>query len=123
MTRLMGYLVLFSLTGFCFSPEALADETTHPNHMIPLPAEIVWQEGKLPLNAPFRLTLTGVKEPRVEAAAKRFQDRLAKRTGNLPDSTEGPTLTIDCKAKGLSIQSVREDESYNLTVTPKGVSL
>ena len=122
MTRFMGCLLLFSLTGFCFSLEVLADEATHPNNMIPLPAEITWQEGKLPLNASFRLTITGINEPRVEAGAKRFTDRIAKRTGNLTGSTDGPTLTIECKAKGLSIQSVREDESYDLTVTPKGVS-
>ena len=59
MTNPIRLFPFLFLAVFLTHPRCLADETTHPNNMIPFPAEITWQEGKLPLNVPFQLTPNG----------------------------------------------------------------
>jgi hexosaminidase len=99
-------------------------EASESRNLIPLPAEVTWQEGSLAINSSFNFTLQGAKEARVEAAAERFLERLSKRTEVSFSASSGKSIfVIECKGAGLPVQSFREDESYTLTVTPTGAKL
>jgi hexosaminidase len=113
--------------GLCLCANASRAGASQTRDLIPVPAEYSWSEGRLPLDSSFTVGLTGVKDPRVEASAKRWILRLEKRTGlrfTTREPAQGKALfTLDCKKAGAAVQSVREDESYVLTVSEKGASL
>ncbi len=102
------------LPGFAASSSKL--------HLMPMPAQFTIGEGRMVVDQDFRVALTGYQEPRLRNAVERFLERLRERTG-IPLSGEIPPepgkakLTVNCKAAGEPIQSVRADESYSLEVT------
>jgi hexosaminidase len=91
-------------------------------HVMPMPSSITAGMGALPITPAFRIELTGYKEPRLEAAAARITDRVAKLTG-LPLVPSVTALTVNVKAASKPVQSLDEDESYRLVVTPAGATL
>ncbi len=91
------------------------------HNLMPQPARLTPTEGRLAIDADFRLALTGYCEPRLEAAAKRLIRRLAQQTGipladELTRDPSTATLVIHCEHAGEPVQSVKEDESYALDV-------
>ena len=98
---------------------------THVEHtLIPIPAELIWEDGSLSLSSNFSLALTGHRDTRIDGATKRFLERFQKGSGFRlspvgPKGSQQATLVIHCDGPGLSVQSVTEDESYSLTVTPR----
>ena len=127
MNRLVwGRLALFLLCFSIFPKEwALAEPADKPV-LLPLPAQVKWREGGLNLPSGYGIQVKGPKDSRIGPALKRFMARVAQRTkiqgvddlsqasGPLP-----PSLFIEYRKTGLPIQSVREDESYILEVTPE----
>jgi hexosaminidase len=92
------------------------------NNLMPQPANLALGQGRLEVNGDFRVALTGYKEARLEAAARRLTARLAKQTGipvsDVLESDAGKaTLVIHCDHAGNPIQTANEDESYELEVT------
>ncbi|MEO8029770.1 MAG: family 20 glycosylhydrolase, partial [Gemmatimonadota bacterium] len=75
----------------------------------------------------FRIALVR-SDPRLNAAAGRFLDRLVRRTG-VPLShlvgrdTGSATLLIDARRTGTAVPALEEDESYTLDVSRRGVAL
>ncbi|HYK89918.1 MAG TPA: family 20 glycosylhydrolase, partial [Acidobacteriota bacterium] len=76
----------------------------------------------------FRVAVAGFRESRIDRAVARFLQRLGQQTG-IPFSNEAvsdpaqATLTIQCKAAGEPVQSMRADESYSLEVTRRSAQL
>jgi hexosaminidase len=99
-------------------------------NLMPQPAELSVSQptDRLRIDSSFRVALAGYEEPRLAAAAARLVRRLAKQTG-IPLSAEigkDPTkasLVIHCQHAGEAVQSVREDESYQLEVTAQQARL
>src|SRR5689334_9875872 len=99
-----------------------------PHSLIPLPSQVAWKEGSFILTPRFSLALKGPQDARVDAAVRRFLARLEKRTSlrfsPAPDgSAPEAGLIVEWQAAGLPVQSVREDESYSLTVGEKQARL
>ena len=95
-------------------------------HLMPLPAEIAPEAGKLPIDASFRVSLAGYAEPRLERAARRFLRRLAAQTGiALPAeiAKEKASFVIRCERAGEPVQTPLEDESYLLEIRPRAAEL
>jgi hexosaminidase len=72
--------------------------------------------------------LTGYREPRLEAAAARLVEHVARKTGipmNPGIGVHAPAapLIVYCDRASEPVQSAQEDESYRLTVTPVGARL
>lgn len=108
---LVGF-ILFAVLGI---PPAQAQST----NLMPQPAELTPGSGRLVIDGNFRVALEGYREPRLEAAAARLIERLSQRTGiPMSDALETDpakaTLSIHCDHEGEKIQSVREEESYQL---------
>ncbi len=91
--------------------------------LMPLPASISWGEGSLPIDSTFRVALAGHKDARLASAVARLSERLTRLTGIPIAATVGEpgsvTLLIECRGAGEKVQSPREDESYQIEVTPK----
>jgi hexosaminidase len=116
------FLFCFSIFSRGFAVSPAEDRPV----LLPLPLDFQWQEGFFPVSAYLNLTFHGNPDSQVKDATQRFLKRLEKRTGLQLEPNAGAkteSLVIDCKAKGLPVQSVREDESYSLTVTPTQVLL
>jgi hexosaminidase len=98
------------------------------NNLMPQPAEVSYGQGRLAINGNFRIALAGHTEPRLKAAAARLVRRLSTQTGiPLGEAAESDaskaTLVIRCDHAGEAVQSVKEDESYHLEVTPQQARL
>lgn len=97
-------------------------------NLMPQPAEVSAGEGRLVIDGSFTVALKGYTEPRLQKAAARLMARLSVQTGIPmagaiePDAAKA-TLVIECRHAGEKIQSVKEDESYTLDVTPQQAHL
>ena len=85
--------------------------------LLPLPAEMRWGQGRLPLKAPLKLQLDATADPAIKAAARRTLTRLQ---GPAEPAT-GPVLQIRYGRVGLPEKF--DEERYSLRVTPMGVSI
>jgi hexosaminidase len=99
-----------------------------PTHdLMPVPAQIVWQSGGLPVDARFAMALAGRCDARVEAALKRTAARLEALLGQRLVEHLRPggkaALVVECAEPGLPVQALGEDESHRLEVTAKGARL
>jgi hexosaminidase len=97
-------------------------------NLMPQPAKLEPGSGRLVIDGSFRVALEGFREPRLDAVAARLIQRLSRQTGiPLPGGLESEpgkaTLVLHCDHAGEKIQSVREDESSQLDVTPQKARL
>jgi len=98
------------------------------NTLMPQPANLSSTSGSLVLTPQFHAAITRFDNSRLDAAVLRAMQQLRQKT-NLPLSLEKPsaepgsTLTIVVQRAGQAIQSIDEDESYSLAVTPSGATL
>ena len=96
-------------------------------NLLPIPANIQPGAGSLRIDSSFSAALTGYTEPRLERAAERFLQQLARQTA-LPISRKAArlaqaTLVIHTDHPSKEIQEVGEDESYVLEITGGGAKL
>jgi hexosaminidase len=114
------YLICVSTAGARF------ERGTHD--LMPAPKSISFNQGKLYLDGGFRAALTGYSEPRLHRAVDRLFRRLTLQTGipfftlNQEKDLE-PSLIIQCSGPGEKIQSMEEDESYTLSISPARAEL
>ncbi len=97
-------------------------------NLIPQPAELAPGSGRLVIGGSFRVELDGYQEPRLEAAAARLTRRLSQQTviprsDVLGKDPSKAALVIPCDHAGEKVQSVKEDEFYQLEVTPQQARL
>jgi len=120
----MRILSAIGLT-LCLFSSFVAAQT--PMNLMPLPASVQHGSGQLAINENFSVAISGYTEPRLERAAARLISTLARQTGTTftapaVDATKA-TLVIHAKRSSNEVQTVGEDESYELTVTPQGAKL
>jgi hexosaminidase len=101
---------------------------TRSHNLMPVPASVNFQPGRLAIDNRFRVTTRGFSDARLQAGILRALKRLAGRTGltlNLiPATTEGDaTLIVQCQGPGQAIPSVNENESYQLEISDKQANL
>ena len=110
---------------------AMSDETSTPaefvNTLMPQPSQLSAQEGRLIITSSFTATAEHFRDPRLDAAVKRVLDRLRMHTAiaiaATSTSSTPATLIVSVGGPGEKIQTVNEDESYSLDVTPSGAHL
>ena len=95
---------------------------------MPLPAEIASSPGSFAFTPAFSASAVGFRDPRLDAAILRTLEQLRRRTGlAFPDTARAAgaisQLTVEARGPGETVQSVDEDESYTLSVTPAGVHI
>lgn len=100
---------------------------TFTNTLLPQPSKLTPQSGQLPLSSAFTVATPHFHDVRLDNAIQRTLINLERQTA-LPLSktilAEGTaTLLVDVQGAGQSIQSLEEDETYSLTVTPTHATL
>jgi hexosaminidase len=109
-----------SLAAFVAIP-AVHSQNSTSLPLMPLPLHVTQGEGQLKVDAGFTIALEGNKDARLESARKRFLSTLSRETG-IPyhDEITGGAATLTVKTAGTSdaVQSLGENESYRLEITP-----
>ena len=114
-TTLLAALPLL-LAGAAARAQAVAP--SGPADLMPAPADVVWQSGRLVLDG--SVGSSGPADPRVDAAVDRAVTRLSALGMRAPSRRpRSATLVLRWQNAGLPVQAVGEDESYTLTVTPR----
>ena len=96
-----------------------APAATHD--LMPAPVRLEWQTGQLVVDRRFTLGSVGTADPRIDAALARARERLQSPGLVLSPRPAGAkaTLVVEATGGGKAVQEVGEDESYELTVSPK----
>lgn len=108
--------------------EALRADTTITRHLMPVPASVRFEPGRLVIDTSFAVSLTNYRNGRLDRGVHRAMLRLERRTGI--DFPPGPTadsarasLVIAVAAAGQKVQSISEDESYSIDITSERCTL
>lgn len=123
MTRTLLALLFFP--SLMFAADSLPASSLN---LLPVPASVQAQPGRLNLNGSFTIAVAGCPDARLEPAVRRLQERIAGRTGlplppGLASGTRAAVLSIECESPGSQIPRLGEDESYSLEVTSQHASL
>ena len=98
------------------------------NTLMPQPSQISIQEGRLVIAPSFKTATDHFRDVRLDAAIARSLGRIKNRSGiPIPTSpdTDGrsATLLVSVEGAGAAIQSIDEDESYSLEISPASAHL
>jgi hexosaminidase len=94
------------------------------HNLMPVPASLQFQPGRLKLDATFAVVAQGHLDDRLRAGIDRALRRLEGRMGvplarGLANDAVAATLLVNCQSAGQSVPAVNEDESYSLVVSDK----
>lgn len=115
-------LALTLLVLVAASVSALSQTQSPKHNLMPVPASLQFQSGRLALTDSFAIAVKGHSDARLTAAIDRMARRLEARTGltfmrGLSGDEAKAALVIQCQGAGKAIPSVEEDESYTLKVS------
>jgi hexosaminidase len=108
-----------------WSATAMA-QTEFVNHLMPQPAELSVGSGTLVLNSTFVVETPKVSDARLTDAIDRAVRRIemtAKLRHAGPGVTPTTKLVVKVDRPGDVVQSIDEDETYSITVTPSGAEI
>jgi len=91
--------------------------------LMPAPAHVSMDQGKLTIDGSFGVRITGHTDRRLQDAVARFIARLSRQTGIPMAGGARPALTIDCRAGSPDVPVLGEDESYQLEIAASGARL
>jgi hexosaminidase len=95
---------------------------TFTNTLLPQPAHLRTSSGHLSWPSNVTVALTHYRDARLEAALARILDQVSTTPSIVPTGG-APLLTLDVDGPGQAIQSLDEDESYTLNITPSGATI
>jgi hexosaminidase len=113
------------ILGWVFSfvqSEVAAQDATMNHNLMPVPASLRFNPGRLAVTSSFTVAVKGHSDARLIAAIDRMARRLEARTGltftrGLANNAAAATLVIQCQSAGKPIPAVDEDESYSLEIS------
>ncbi len=95
--------------------------------LMPVPASVRIEPGRLPIDKSFRVAVTRHGDARLLRGVARALLRLKARTGvefsHAIAKDAAAALVIEVAGPGEAVQSIAEDESYTLSVTPQRATL
>ena len=124
--RILILMLVLPIAGFAASQSGT--NAASIINVMPLPASVQIQPGKLKLDGSFAVATSGYTDARLQAAILRLQQRLEGHTGIVVPLRVAPSgmpaaLTISVKARGEQYPKLGEDESYGLEITGDGATL
>ncbi|HKP11177.1 MAG TPA: family 20 glycosylhydrolase, partial [Blastocatellia bacterium] len=119
----IGMLILCALNTTA-RPVDPPQTMSQQHHLMPVPAAVQFQAGRLKIDAAFAVGVVGRADARLEAGIQRAARRLEGRTGftfsrTLATDPQAAALRVECKGPGSPVPSLNEDESYNLDVSDR----
>ena len=110
-------------------PEAQTVNDTSPTRgLMPVPANVNWRSGRLPLTKDFVIAFTGQTDDRLRNYAFRAMRRLEGRTvlelsREFSSNPQIAGLVIETRSTGNAIPKLGDDESYTLDVSDRQAHL
>ena len=102
-------------------------DSTLTRQLMPVPASVTFEPGRLVIDSSFTVVTRRYDNGRLQRGVQRAMLRLERQTGiDVPPvsaDTSIATLMIDVGGPGEKVQSVDEDESYSIDVSPSRVTL
>ncbi|CAN5873901.1 hypothetical protein BH20ACI4_BH20ACI4_09310 [soil metagenome] len=91
-------------------------------NLMPVPANLQWQEGRLPVSKDFTVSVRGKTDQRLKDYIFRMMRRMEGRTvmsfsRNLAENNDSAKLIIETASTGNAIPQLGDDESYKLEIT------
>jgi hexosaminidase len=128
MAHKINSLLLLLLFAISVQPQDTSAPQPRQHNLMPVPARVQFQAGRLAVDKTFRVATTGFSDERLRAAIERALWRLEGRTGitfapGLATDTSGASLLIQTAGAGKALPAVGEDESYTLDVTDRQARL
>lgn len=119
--------VALSLFAVCASAQDVNPLAKSRRALMPVPASIVWGDGRLPVDKTFTFRLAGRTDERTRQYVSRVLRRLEGRTlfefSRKQSSSAEPTLLVETASSGSAIPRLGDDESYTLDITTFGIKL
>jgi hexosaminidase len=98
-----------------------------PLKLMPMPSVVQSGTGQLAIARSFSIAVTGFRDATVERGVQRFVAQLSQETGMLLKNkmveSANPSLLIHADHGRQAVQSLGEDESYELTIGESGAKL
>jgi len=93
-------------------------------NLMPVPANTVWKNGRLPVTKDFSVALIGKTDERLKSYVFRAMQRLEGRTilefsRDLSNNAEMTNLLIETQSTGNAVPQLGDDESYNLEINDR----
>jgi hexosaminidase len=119
--QMFGTLALISAAVIL---TAAQDFQTARRNLMPVPAQVQWKSGRLPVGKNFSVALAGKTDERLRSYVSRVMRRLEGRTVlELPREpaadAAGAALLIETASTGSAIPRLGDDESYRLEISEK----
>ena len=119
--RRITSLLLLLLFAWTVRAQQSAAMQTARHNLMPVPARVEFQDGRLALDKSFRVAVKNLGEDRLLPGIERALRRLEGRTGlefapYYTNDTGSAKLVIQAANMGKLIPSVDEDESYSLEI-------
>ena len=121
--------MLFAYGSFSNAQTATSEQLrASRRNLMPVPARVVWREGRLPVTKNFTAALRGQTDERLRQYLSRVMRRLEGRTvmelsREPPADAATATLVIETRSTGNPIPKLGDDESYELEVAPNQIKL
>ncbi len=95
---------------------------TERRNLMPVPANINWKDGRLPVSKNFNVAVKGQTDERLKSYVFRVMRRMEGRTilefsRELSTDAGGAQLLIETRSTGKPVPAVGDDESYNLEIS------
>ncbi|MEO6589898.1 MAG: family 20 glycosylhydrolase [Pyrinomonadaceae bacterium] len=95
---------------------------TERRNLMPVPVNLTWNKGRLPLTKDFTFAVKGKTDERLKQYILRLMRRLEGRTvmqftGDLRDDNNNAQLLVETASTGNVIPQLGDDESYKLEIT------
>src|SRR5258708_5753969 len=119
----------FSLASTIYGQNpALNEIAAGQLNLMPVPASVRPQTGRLSINGSFKVAVKDYADDRLRAGIARMLTRLAGRTvltlpADLAADESTATLVVQCERAGDTVPSLSENESYSLDVNDKQARL
>jgi hexosaminidase len=126
--RLLVPVAIVVLAASMAHSQPVSSNTAFVNELMPQPASVTAGFGSFGLTPAFHASTPDFHDARLDAAIRRTIQQIRQKTGlPIPLHSEaggtGAQLVIAVRGAGEKIQSVDEDESYTLAVTPSGAHI
>jgi len=125
--KLTALLLLLAFTA-SVRPQDTSAPQAHQHNLMPVPARVQFQSGRLAVDKTFHVATTGFSDERLRAGIERALWRLEGRTGltfapGRATDESGAQLLVQTTGPGKTIPAVDEDESYTLDVSDQQARL
>lgn len=117
-------LLIFTLILSAFFAISAQDLQTARRNLMPVPANVSWKNGRLPVTKNFTVAVSGKTDERLKSYIFRVMRRLEGRTifefsRDLSTDSANANLLIETISTGNAIPKLGDDESYNLEISDR----